>query len=430
MSRSLLRAAAGGAAILVSSALAACGGGGADSAAPPAPPAGGTSGPTSAPAASIGRTGVAYVPDTQLSSSAAIGTGFLGLTVVHFEDANGNLLSSPVVTQVPASSSLSSVDVSSDGSTAVAFADEGSQNGTLYDGFAALQSTSPVGAGSVLASDIGAARGGVIAAVPGTTLFVASANSDDQHLLALNGPPPAVAGTIALPAKPSGGTIQPFNPVSALGVSADGRVALARRGLGEVDAYAIAQTPAANGTVSVSFTYTGSSDKGGWQNTPRPAFDPVDASRALLCQGQNAGDLFLYTGLPNAIAVTQGSVAGSCNGVGFAPNGTYAIAATSNGFVTVTGMSGGAVSTSAPVIDSFNGPNGTTLTTANALSARVTPDGKYLIALVGNVIATGGAASSGITSFVLMPVDASGHVGAVAAAINSVPASGDTLVVR
>lgn len=429
MSRSLLRAAAGGAAILVSSALAACGGGG-DSAVPPAPPAGGTSGPASAPAASIGRTGVAYLPDTQLSSSAAIGTGFLGLTVVHFEDANGNLLSSPVVTHVPASSSVSSVDVSSDGSTALGFADEDAQNGTLYDGFAGLQSTSPTLAGSVLTSDIGAARGGVIAAVPGTSLFVASANSDDQHLLALNGPPPAVAGTIALPARPSGGTIQPFNPVSALGVSGDGRVALARRGLGEVDAYAIAQTPAANGTVNVTFTYTASSDKGGWQNTPRPAFDPVDASRALLCQGQNAGDLFLYAGLPSAIAVTQGSVAGSCNGAGFAPNGAYAIVATSNGFVTVTGMSAGALSASAPAADSFNGPNGTTLTTADALSARITPDGKYLVALVGNVIATGGSASKGITSLVVIPVDASGRVGAVAAAINDVPASGDTLVVR
>lgn len=423
--------------LLTSCALAACGGGGGGSGSGAAPipvatsAAGGSTGPgvgTPTPAPTTGRTGVAYFPDTQLTSSAAVGTGFLGLTIVHFEDSNGNLLASPIATQVATPSSVSSIDVSADGSAAVGFGDEGSQNGTLYDGFVGLQSASPSTAGSLLASEIGASRGGVIAGVPGTTLFVATAVSDDQHLLALNGPPPAVAGTIALPTKPSGG-IPVLNPVSALGISADGKVALARRGLGEVDAYAIAQTPAGSGNVNVSFTYTGSSDKGGWQNTPRPAFDPLDASRALLCQGQNAGDLFLYTGLPNAIAVTAATVSGSCNGIGFAPNGTYAVVATSNGFVTVTGMSGGAISASAPVVQSFGGPNGTTLTTANALSARVTPDGKYLIALVGNVIPNAGS-SQGITSVVVMPIDASGHPGAVAAGINTVPASGDTLVVR
>jgi hypothetical protein len=145
----------------------------------------------------------------------------------------------------------------------------------------------------------------------------------------------------------------------------------------------------------------------------------------MLYAGAN-GVLYTYSNASTRPLANPTTLPGATQGasVAYASDGTFAVVATNAGLFTVTvgpASDGGEQGLSATIVSgptnpSYVGADGNTYTLSGAQSVAITSDDHYLIALTDQPSPTSG-------TLVVLPVDASGVVGAVGATVGGFQAT-------
>lgn len=400
-------------ALCAAAALAACGGGGGGGGTLPSTGGGGTTStstpaptPTPTPTVAPANTGVAFLS----AESAASIQNTRGIQVLQLEDINGNALAQPTYKLAAFPDYVMGMDATPDGKYGMVVygAQLEPSSVQLVSGF---NSANPVPIGSAL--DVSQSVG-----VPGGVALLPSADRAIVTQESTNAPGSfdsvsgIAAGTLALggtiSVEQSSGGIQPVSIHRYVHVAADGSYLIIRGGTNTV-----VQSITKNTNGSYSYGYvtalsgigknTDSQGNGGF------AIDPKDPSQAIFVSGSVGNDVYYVTGLPNNPQVSHFTTpeAAQLSSVQFTPDGKFAVIGGANGVQVYTGFGTGSLTRVGGV---FSGTvtmeDGVLHPIAGVTSVGVTPDGKYVAAVVTGKNPTGLL----IGSMVTLKIDASGNL--------------------
>ena len=352
--------------------------------------------------------GVAYVPDGG-------GGGAPGVRVVHFEDANGNLLPASQATAVPIAftGSVSAFRVTTDNLIAAALVSTGA--GAPYP---LIQDVSGTGVGSL--NPVGAAYD-LAAPAPTSAPSATIPDAGDVEVLGIGSQAIAIAvggsnglvATTSISAPPlTFGGYAPFP--TAIPAAARQNIAVSSA-QGDGSYHVLVRGPSDLLSYNVTLVSTGYQFSYGAENTTlgtstalrgrgAMAFDAQDDSRALVAV-PGTTQVQLISGLAGQI--TLGStltLPTAVRSIASSPNGAYAAVGADGGVYVLAGFGGG-LSIVRTVTPTYTGSDGQPHTLANVASVGFTPDGRYLVALamlsaastIGTVVVVPFSQSTGVT---------------------------------
>lgn len=352
---------------------------------------GGSGGSAPAP----GTIGTVLVPD-----------GAKGVAVIHLEDTNGNLLSTPAVAYFAASGGpVSVIAESPDFSQGLVLTPQGLQtfnNALTSPAMAetlALQTPgTPVTAATIADSSFAwslYSQAWVSTCFTGG-LHITSAGADVSY-----GP----SGVVAYVSAPDGTTILARSP------AANGSPAF-------VQAYTTVATTSPH---AYSYNFDGSSVN----TTPSSAtgrgamaYNPKTTTTVVIGNGDGTLTTIVNLGANQVVGAGSLPAAPAVTSIAYAPSGQYAIVATAAGLFTITvdAATGAATVAAGPALPSYVGSDQQTYVVDHAQSIGISSDGKFLVALTDQPSATNG-------TLVVMPLDASGNPGATAKTVSGLTAT-------
>jgi hypothetical protein len=406
-------------AFFAAAALAACGGGGGGggSALPSTGGGGGgtvsstptpTPTPTATPTPGVvpATKGVAFLSSRSPSS---IQQG-RGIQVLQLEDINGNALAQPTYKVAPFPYYVMGMDATPDGKYGMVVYGAPTEPSTvqLVSGF---DSANPVPVGSAL--DLYQAIGvpGAVAMLPSADRAIITQESTDAtgKFASVSG---VIAGTLAvggtLNVEQSTGGVQSVSIHRYVHVASDASYVIIRGGTNTVIQ---SITKNANGSYSYGYitTLTGIGKNTDSQGNGGFAIDPKDPSKAIFVSGSAGNDVYYLTGLPNNPQVTHFLTPEptQLSSVQFTPDGNFAVIGGANGVQVYTGFATGSLTRVGGVYSgTVTMEDGVSHPVAGVTSVGVTPDGKYVAA----VVTAKNAGGLLIGSLVTLGIDASGNL--------------------
>jgi fibronectin type 3 domain-containing protein len=300
-----------------------------------------------------------------------------GLQVVHLYDANGQLLTSPVVNLLdyPNAGDLDGAALTPDGSQGIMV-----DGGNTVRFFSNVQTGTPVASANTLDVSNWGGDGDSIAILPNGDEAVVSLDADNSLLVVsgiLSGTPVA-ASTIPVP-----------NYRDGLVMSRDGNVLLAR-GYGGLAVFSVAHVapPVAGsiaGTVSHQYTQIADLTSLGTEYTEDGrdgmAISPADSSRAIVVTPDD-GSVRLITGLPASPTVGAPVSLGSASplSVAITPDGKLAIVGTQMGLAMFSGVdTGNLVQVGSLFTPTYSINSNPPRTLSLVPTLGITLDGKYAV---------------------------------------------------
>ncbi|HKU66257.1 MAG TPA: hypothetical protein VJP85_00620 [Candidatus Baltobacteraceae bacterium] len=396
-------------------ALAACGGGGGGggSALPVTGGGGGvtstpTPTPTPAPTFAPANKGVAFI---SAESSSSIQQA-RGIQVLQLEDINGNALAKPTYKLAAFPNYVMGMDATPDGKYGiVVYGAQLEPNSVqLVSGFDGANPV-PVGSAFDVYNDIGVP--GAAAMLPNADrALVTQENTDSpgkfDSLSGVTAGTLAVGGTLTVEPTSSSGTIQPVSIHRYVHVASDGSYAIFRGGTNTV-VRTLTKNPSGTYSYNYATTLTGIGKNTDAQGNGGFAIDPKDPSQAIFVSGSVGNDVYYVTGLPSNPQVTHFLTpeAAQLSSVQFTPDGKFAVIGGANGVQVYGGFGTGSLTRVGGVYaGTVTMEDGVAHPIAGVTSVGVTPDGKYVAAVV---TAKNGSGQL-IGSLVTLGIDASGNL--------------------
>lgn len=354
------------------------------------------------------------------------------IQVFQIEDANGNALAQPTYTLKPFPYYVMGMDATPDGRYgAVVYNSNGGGTSSvqLVSGFDSGNPT-PIGTQLGLYSSVGDA--GDVAMLPsGDRAIVTQQNSDYPGKFV------SVAGILA--GSPSNENVVPMGDTTQIGavsqhvnvhVAPDGSYFMVRGG-NETPVMSITK----NGSTysyAVAATLYGVSKNSAGQGNGGFAINPKNASQAIFVSGSIGNDIYFVTGLPSHPVVAQHLNPPEpqlLNSVQFTPDGKYAVIGGAAGLQVYGGFLSGSIARVGGLYPgTFTMEDGATHKVVGITSVGVTPDGKYVTAVVTDLNSAGAT----VASLVTIPIDANGNLGSIAGTFNRIiyPTAYDDIMIN
>lgn len=361
-----------------------------------------SSGSSSSSSSSSASSGGSQSADAQ--GTIVLPNGASGVAVVHIEDANGSLMSTPNVTNVAAAGPVTLVAEPPDFSQGLVAGGQTVQ--TFNNATTSPQIADNVqvpSAGTPISLSVIADTTFSVVQMSQLTGFISTCFTGGLHLTE------TAPGSGQTDLGPSG---QPTD--IAFAVSPDGTGMVGANTGGWLDVYTLSPMTTAHGEnisgpVQIEGVTPSVTGRGAiaWNATSdRVLAGGPDGTLTVIANPQSLPPGSLPVNSQTNAIDLPGSPAVSS--IAFAPNGQYAIVATASGLFIVTLDSQDYTPhvIAGPLDPSYVLPSGATYKLDQAQSIAITADGKYLVALTDEPTQSNG-------TLVAMPIDASGNVGAV-----------------
>lgn len=333
-----------------------------------------------------------------------------GIQVLQLEDVNGNALAQPTYRIAPFPNHVYGMDATPDGSYGMVVYGATNEPSTvqLVTGF---NSANPVPIGNALDLYQSIGVPGAVAMLPNADRAIVTQEYTDApgKFASVSG---ITTGTLsvggALGLEQSSGGLAPVSIHRYVHVAADGSYLIVRGGTNTV---VTTITKNSNGSYTYGYVtaITGLGKNTDAQGNGGFAINPRDPSQAIFVSGPVGNDVFYVTGLPNNPMVTHFLTPEptQLSSVQFTPDGKFAVIGGANGVQVYGGFGSGSLSRVGTL---FNGTismeDGATHPVAGITSVGVTPDGKYVAAVVTDKNAGGLL----IGSMVTLRIDAAGNL--------------------
>lgn len=411
------------AALTAVAALTACGGGGGGSPSVPVVNPQPTSAPTATPAPQTASTttGIAYLSNAYDSTKA--------MQVVQYEDVSGNVMATPIVQTFATADGSTLGQLVADTNYGIA--------GIMLEGAGSLdmskvQEASLGGGTFTLTGSVldmsGSAKAplhSLTMSADGSLMLVQGADAQNYYAVgSVFSGAPAVLGAIPYPTPAPGTIAQTWNPRN-LAIGPDTK-SVTIRGSADTKFYSITSTPTGTGTVNYSFTLTGSipsvASSGTLDGIGTMAYT-ADGAHEIFGNMSTGSDLTMVSGIP--ASPTAGSTitlapTGTIHAIAVAPSGSFAAVGSGGGLFIVGGIASGSLAQAGSnYAGTFTASDGSTQSVGNVTAVGFSTDAKFIAAIVNYVLASGVAHDS----LIVVPVDASGNLGAMAAHVNDVNAA-------
>lgn len=348
---------------------------------------------------------------TGASGTIVLPNGSAGVAVVHIEDASGNLLSTPVLTNYSTSFPVTVVAEPPDFSQGLVGGGATAQTFNTATTAPALAETEQVyTSGNITSLTINADSTFSFVEINSLYGFDTLCFTGGLHqTTGGNGFNPGTQPSGAIVSSPNGAFGAEIG-VNSNGMNLYGYTAVASPHSIDFDDIAFGIAPYSNSKVI---------------GRGAMAFNPSTNTSLLVGSGT---ELVAYTnitanGFPYySQAVAQVPSSATVSSIAYGPNGNYAIVATTAGFYVATvtpsnGTSSATLSLNAtPADPTYKGSDGNTYAIDHAQSIAITQDGKYLVALTDQPSATEG-------TLIILPISTSGTVGSASATVSGLLAT-------